>query len=325
MALLLKSAYTEAEAEFSAGSAAINDPDDLESARIGVDVGTLHFRRGDFAMARQALERAVDLGQRLGADDLVAEGLKQHGNVAFHTGDLKGAAEYYLRSRAIHERLENLSGIAEVRNNLGTVYRREAQWAQALAEYDACLTLWERIGNPRGVALSHNNTGEVHRSRGDLDGAIAAYERALGRFEVIGAATEAAIVLIGVGAARVEAGDVARGRADLLRALDRLSTLGSTGYLPDVYRYLASADLAEGNLDGAERAAEQSLEYARAGSARHQEAATLRVLGEIALARGEPDAALALLEVSRQTLRKLGDTLELARTEAVLNRLEHQD
>jgi hypothetical protein len=45
------------------------------------------------------------------------------------------------------------------------------------------------------------------------------------------------------------------------------------------------------------------------------------VLGEIALENGEPDAARALLEVSRETLTRLGDTLELARTEAVLQKL----
>ena len=45
-------------------------------------------------------------------------------------------------------------------------------------------------------------------------------------------------------------------------------------------------------------------------------------MGEIALSRGEIDAARALLEVSRETLAKVGDTLEQAQTEAVLQRLE---
>jgi tetratricopeptide (TPR) repeat protein len=322
--LLLKSAYSEAAAAFAIGLnvlASSADPNDAETARIGVQLGQLQFRRGEFASAREALGGAVQLASSLGLDDLLAEGLKQLGNVAFHTGDLKGAVDEYLRSRAIHERLENLSGIAEVRNNLGTVYRRMARWDDSLAEYDAGLALWERIGNPWGVALCHNNIGEVHRSRGEPREAITSYERALAGFEGIGAATEAAITLIGLGAARVEQSDVERGRLDLLEAARRLEVLGSTGYLPEVYRYMASAELAAGRSDEARCAANRSLDYARAGTARHQEAATLRVLGEIALADGEPEAARALLEVSRETLRRLGDTLELARTEAVLQGL----
>jgi hypothetical protein len=48
---------------------------------------------------------------------------------------------------------------------------------------------------------------------------------------------------------------------------------------------------------------------------------TERVLGEIAWARGDAGGAQALLEASRQTLAELGEVAELARTEAVLQRL----
>jgi len=217
--------------------------------------------------------------------------------------------------------LEDRAGIAELQSNLGTAYRRMGRWDDALAQYNASLMLRERIGNSWGVATCLNNIGEVNLTRGDVAGALDSYIRALNIFETIGAATEAAITLIGVGAARVEAGLVAQGRSDLLTALERLSSLGSTGYLPELYRYVALAELRAGDLNAAEVAAQQSLEAARTGNALHHEAATLRVLGEIALARGEPDAARALLEVSRESLRRLGEALELARTEAVLERL----
>jgi class 3 adenylate cyclase/tetratricopeptide (TPR) repeat protein len=319
--LLLKSAYAEAAVAFSAGLAALGDANDIEAARIGVQFGHLQFRRGDLPAARTALVKAVELGSRLNADDLVADGLQQLGNVIGQGGDLRGAIEVYERSRAIHERRQNLSGIAEVRNNLGTAYRRLARWNDALSEYDTCLALWERIGNPWGVALSHNNIGEVHRSRGDLVRGIASYERALALFQSLGAANEAAVTLIGLGAARVELGRTAQGRLDLVEAAAQLEALGSHGYLADAYRYLASAELIGGDLVAAERAGQRSLANARASTARHQEAATLRVLGEIALASGAPASARTLLEQSRKTLSGLGDTLELAKTDAVLARL----
>jgi tetratricopeptide (TPR) repeat protein len=322
--LLLKSAYAEATVAFAAGLAALGDARDIEAARIGVQIGQLQLRRGDLPAARTALVRAVELGGRLNADDLVAEGLQQLGNVIVQTGDIRGAIEVYEQSRAIHERRQNLSGIAEVRNNLGTAYRRLARWNDALSEYDTCLALWERIGNPWGVALSHNNIGEVHRSRGDLVRGIASYERALALFQSLGAATEAAITLVGLGAARVELGRTTQGRLELVDAAAQLEALGSKGfYLADAYRHLATAELQGGDLTAAERAGQHSLAHARASTARHQEAATLRVLGEIALASGAPASARTLLEQSRETLSVLGDTLELARTEAVLARLTH--
>jgi len=317
-ALLLKGAYGQASEALAEALAAATDNDAEEAARARVQLGHLHFRRGEYAAARDPLTAAVDIGSHLGADDIVAEAYKWLGNVAFHTGDLRTTIDYYERSRATYERLEDLAGIAELQSNLGTAYRRMGRWDEALAKYQASLALRERMGNSWGVATCHNNIGEVYRSRGDVQQALDSYSRALAMFESIGAATEAAIVLIGLGAARVESGDVEQGRADLLDALARMSRLGSTGYLPELYRYLASAALMADELDIADEFAQRSLDHARTGTARHHEAATLRVLGQIALARGEPDAARALLEVSRETLKRLGDTLELARTEAVL-------
>jgi tetratricopeptide (TPR) repeat protein len=205
------------------------------------------------------------------------------------------------------------------------IYRRAARWDEALAEYEMSLKLRERMGNLWGIGTCYNNMAEVHRTRGELDLAIVGYQQAIDTFSGIGEAAGVATVMIGLGAARVEAGNVAQGRLELLDAARRFAALGSTFYLPDLYRYLASAELAAGDLDAAEGAAQRSLEYARTGTARNQEAATLRVMGEIALARGEPHAARALLLISRETLAALGDTPELARTEAALERLPAED
>jgi tetratricopeptide (TPR) repeat protein len=218
----------------------------------------------------------------------------------------------------MYARLEDMVGLADLHSNLGIIHRRSGRWDEALAEYQAALTLRERMGHVLGIGTCYNNIAEVHRTRGDLQQAIPAYQRAIQTYASIGHALYTGLALVGLGAARVETGDIAQGRADLLDAEARFDAIGSTIYLPDLYRYLATAELADGDLEAAERAAGRSLDYARAGTARHQEAATLRVMGEIALARGETDAARALLEVSRETLLKVGDTLELARTEAVL-------
>jgi adenylate cyclase len=317
-ALLLKGSFSETAAMLDEAQAALPNLDGPEAARIGLQIGQLHYRRGEFEPARVALSTAVELGSRLGIDDLVAEGLKQLGNVAVERGELQIAAAFYNRSRDMYARLEDMVGLADLHSNLGIIHRRSGRWDEALAEYQAALSLRERMGHVLGIGTCYNNIAEVHRTRGDPQQAIPAYQRAIQTYASIGHALYTGLALVGLGAARVETGDIGQGRADLLDAEARFEAIGSTIYLPDLYRYLASAELADGDVEAAERAAARSLDYARAGTARHQEAATLRVMGEIALARGETDAARALLDVSRETLIKVGDTLELARTEAVL-------
>ena len=321
-ALMLKGAYPETAEVLERARAALPDSADAEAARIDLQVGQLHYRRGEFEPARGALEAAVELGTRLGIDDLVAEGLKQLGNVAVERGELKLAADFYTRSRQMYERLEDMVGLADIHNNLGIIYRRGGRWADSLAEYDASLALCERMGHLLGIGRCYNNMAEVHRTRGEPAQAIPAYLQAIETWDSIGHALFVGLALVGLGAARIEIGDVAQGRADLLDAEARFAAIGSTVYLPDLCRCLASAELAAGDLEAADAAAARSLDYARAGTARHQEAATLRVMAEIALARGQGDIAAALLRVSHETLKKVGDVQELARTQAVLKRLE---
>jgi tetratricopeptide (TPR) repeat protein len=321
-AYLYKGAYPDTAATLTAALAALPDENDPEAPRIELQVGKLHYRRGEFELARAALERAVELGTRMAIDDLVAEGLKELGNVAIDTGDLQAAAQHYRGSRTLYERLEDMLGLADIHSNLGIVERRTGRYDQALQEYESALALRERMGHLLGIGTCYNNIAEVHRTRGDFEQAIPAYLRAIETWGSIGNAAGVGVALVGLGAARAESGDTQQGRVDLLEAEQRFGVLGSTRHLPDLYRYLAVADLAEGHLEDAVRSAERSLEFARAAHARHQEAATLRVLGQIVLAQGEVDAARALLELSRQALERLGDALELSRTLAILKQLE---
>jgi len=137
----------------------------------------------------------------------------------------------------------------------------------------------------------------------------------------IGYSSGVALALTGLGAAISDAGEPQRGVEVLRDAESRWSALGSTTYLPDLYRFVASALLGTGDLDGATAAGERSRELASAVSAQHQVAMTERVLGEIAAARGDVDGSRELLERSRASLRELDEPVELQRTEAVLARL----
>ena len=320
-ALRIQGAYAEAAAVFAQALQVLPGEDQAEAAQIRLQVGQLSWRTADYAAAQAALSKAVEIGARLGEDGLVAEGLKQLGNVPLHAGDPREAAELFQRSQRIYERLEDLPGIAAVRLNLGVAYGRMGRWDECLAEFNASMELHERIGDQRHIGVIHNNIGELQRSRGDYIAAIAAYRQAVATSTAVGYASGVANALTGLGMARVEAGQLEQGRADLLAAEARFAALGRSTHLPDIHRSLAAAELAAGNLDAAAQAADRSLEFARAGSAPHKEAMTQRVMGQIALARGQLSDARRLLEASRRTLAEVGEAAELARTEALLNGL----
>lgn len=295
--------------------------DATETAQVRLQLGHAHFWRGEYAAAREHLAQAVGDAEHAGADDVVAEGLKLLGNVANNEGDIRGAALLYERSRAAFERLQDVVGIADVRSNLGMIYRRLARWDDSLAEYQASLELRERVGHQRGIATSHNNIGEVYRTRGTPLLATPHYRRSIEILDSIGATADAGLVWMNLGSARIEAGDVEAGRNALGEAGRRLDAVGRTKFLPELNRALALAELKDGRLDAATEAAQRALRLAGDIHARHEEAMAQRVLAEIAIALGDGERARQLLDDSLATLRELGETTELARTEAVAQRL----
>jgi adenylate cyclase len=321
MALAKKGEYDEARESYERGLRIFDGADDAEACRIGLQLGQLLWRRGQYDGARMALVQALAAGERLGAVDVLAEGTKQLGNVAYLEGDLRNADDMYQRSGAEYERLGDVAGIADIHSNLGALYARQGRWDAAIAKHEASLALRRRMGNPWGVGTCLNNIAEMHRARGDAAQAVTTFEQAIATWTPIGYASGIGIALVGLGAARIEAGDPAAGRADLRDAERRFDEVGSTTYHPDIYRYLAGADLVDGDLAAATEHADRSLAYAQEANARAQAAATERVLGQIALARGDRERAREHLAESRRVLAEVGDAAELARTEAVFGRL----
>lgn len=320
-ALARKGAYAEALDALREGIRALGGERDLEVARIGVRMGEVQSRSGDYAAARETLSRAVEIAERLGAEEVVAEGLKYLGAALAYVGDLRAATRMCERCLPVYERLGDIVGTATVRINVGALYRRMGQWDDALAEYDAALALAERIGNPSVIANVHNNIGELHFWRGDFEKAIVSKRCALEIACAIGSESQAALALMGVGIARVFMGDGEKGREDLREAEARFLGIGRSRYLSELYRCLAYANLATGDIAAATHAAGRALEYAQGANAATDEALVRKVLGEVALARGDFPAARAHLQTSRDRLAQLGYVPELHAVEESLRKL----
>lgn len=301
--------------------AALGDTEDPEAGWLGLATGNVHFRRGDYAAARDAVEAALDVGERMDAQAIMAEALNLLGVISTLAGDPLEAEGLYRRSREIYSRLENVKAIANVRANLGNLYVRLGRYADALTEQTASLALRERIGDPWAIGSCHNNLGDVYRELDDPAAGLREYERALALWQPIGNEPGVALALVGRGAALLQLGRTAEARADLLEAEGRFAALRSVTYLPDLYRFLASVELADGDLGKARAAAARSTEHAEKAGARHQVAMTKRVGAEIALAEGDRTLARRLLDEARATLVELHEAGEVARVDATLERM----
>ena len=232
-------------------------------------VGSYLETRAVYADARQAFERAVELGEAAYGPDAVevATYVNNLGYVLGNQGDLEGAKKYYGRALAIDEaaRGPDHPKVAIRLNNLGGVLRTRGDLEGARKHYERALAIDEAAFGPYHpkVAIRLNNFGSVLRDQGDLDGAKRHFERALAIDEAAYGADhpEVAIRLNNLGSLLRDQGDLDGATKHLERAL----AIDEAAFGPDPPKVairlnnLGIVLRARGDLEGARKHFERAL------------------------------------------------------------------
>jgi DNA-binding SARP family transcriptional activator len=191
----------------------------------------------------------------------------------------------------------------------GVNYLYAGRHGEALDALDQACALARDAGVPRVEALALGLNGLAHAEREQPELALAAAERAvaLAPDPVSSAGTLSLLAHVHVRAGRADPA------LQILRSLgaDRASSAhpGQSGSL----LALAEAYLLKSQLGEAQAAADRALDAARTAGHPLIAGAVLRVLGQIALARGEPAGAGEQLEQSRRLLEPIGASFQLGR------------
>lgn len=155
------------------------------AGRLYNQIGLYLWGRAQYAEARKALERALNLDETTYGlnHPKVAEVVSNLGVVLQHQGDLVGAHQCVERALRLNEAAfgPNHPNLARSINNLGEVLRNLGNFTEARQCFERALKLFElHLGNDHpNVAAGLNNLGEVLRNLGDLTGARQHFERAL--------------------------------------------------------------------------------------------------------------------------------------------------
>ena len=231
------------------------------------------LQRGDYAAARQPLEKSLALHRQLGDIWQIAQIVVDLGLVALHDGDSRAARALYEEGLALADALKDRGGRALVLNNLGEVARYEGDDARAAGYYMESQRLFEELGNRfDGPRLLHN-LGYVALHRSDTRQATASFVKSLAIFRDLGNQRGIAEGLAGLAAVAAVTDRPARA-ARLWSAAVALHEAGGTRpwppdqreydrYLEAVRARLSAADFAaawaEGHAMGREAAIAEAL------------------------------------------------------------------
>jgi tetratricopeptide (TPR) repeat protein len=124
-----------------------------------------------------------------------------------------------------------------------------------------------------------------------------------------------------IGNTLLQRGDIEEAAEQLQQAEDYFEKAQLRDLLPELYGLKAELALHQDRLDDAESIGQEALSLARELEMPREEGHNLRVLGQVAQARGEYSLAEKHLQTSYQILSDASDDYERAKTQLILAHL----
>ena len=306
--------------------------------------------RGEFAPAAATVAQVVDYGQRFCDPDLLAVGLSFQGRLEIYSGRVADGLRVldeamiavlagevspvfsglvYCSAIEACQEVSDFGRAGEWTHALSTwcdsqpalvaftgqcavhrgqLMRLHGAYADALTELERAATRYAALGGHPAIGLACYESGETHRLRGEFDAAELAYDQACAN----GHHAQPGRALLWLGGGRVE--DAA---AASRRLLDEVADpVHRSGLLPAVIEVL----VASGDLEAGAEAAQELAELAGSFECSALVAAASAASAQLALARGDPAAALPAARAGLTGWTRLAAPYEAARCRVLLGR-----
>ncbi|HUP43265.1 MAG TPA: CHAT domain-containing protein, partial [Thermoanaerobaculia bacterium] len=309
--------YAEAERRLTSALRSLgrHAPGSYQEGRAWNTAGIVASNRGDYSLAQQRYERAIEILREVGAS--VANNLNNLAVVAKQRGDLHRAETLYLQAlELLHDDVRKQ---ASVRGNLANLYRLRGELERARDVLIELVTFYRGEGAQAvfAFAVALTNLAETERGLGELAAAEEHVRAALAIKE------ERAPESLGTANTLNALGRILQlrerwpeARKAHSRALAVAEAVSPAGPLvAEAQAELGAVALGEGELQEAERRYRRALEMQRAiASGTVYEARWLHALGRIEELRGRPEAALPeyldAVEVLEALRGRLGGAVE---------------
>ena len=238
-------------------------PSDVrESAEWYLLSAMVSWRLGEFAASRREALEARALYRARGDTDGEMRAVNVAAAGAFGLGALGDAEEEFHQALQLARELRDDLMVARCSNNLGNVALYLAQHDAALGFYRVARAGFERLGFDHGVAETWINTAITWRDIRRYHDALQAADDALAHAEAARSARLMGEALANRGAALAALGETTVGRFQVVRGLTLVRAEQDRLAEPDVLRILGTIALAEGDRDAALRLGQEALTLA---------------------------------------------------------------
>jgi tetratricopeptide (TPR) repeat protein len=237
-------------------------PEVREGAEWYLLSAMVSWRLGQFAVSREEALTARELYRARGDSDGEMRAVNVAAAGAFGLGRLTEAEEEFHQALQLARELRDDLMVARCSNNLGNVALYLARHDEAHGFYRVARAGFERLGFDHGVAETWINTAITWRDTARHEAALQAADDALESAEAARAPRLIGEALANRGAALAALGDPSLGRFQVTRGLTLVRAERDRFAEPDLLRILGAIALAEGDRDAALRLGREALTLA---------------------------------------------------------------
>jgi tetratricopeptide (TPR) repeat protein len=254
---------------------------------------------GDLAAARVHSEAAVTEFRQRGQRRFEAPSLNRLAKIMRRQGDLDGALERHRQALDIYRDLGDTGGVLSVRSAMTNVYRIRGDFTRASNNAVEVLERARQTDEPLLVAQAHLDYGRLLTDAGRFAEATEHLEQALGIFLDSGEVPGAQTARAELAAAKLESGEISEA-LDIAVGL-RADALAAGNLAAESHAnvLLGRVALADGDRDAAHDRFGAALASARTGGDPESTSIAGLALAELSLADGRVDDAVELIEEIR--------------------------
>jgi tetratricopeptide (TPR) repeat protein len=231
---------------------------DLESHEIALQIGNIHFERGELEAAARAYEGVLNWAETHDHAELGARAANNVALVESLQGRKQQAVQYFNRSRQRFVALGREAAVARIDQNIGQIYLELCNWAEARNFFRRAMDACERTHEDALLAVSCLDFAEATLRLGDAGEAAPALERALvisrERGDAVGVANAQRLQAQLAAAA----GDVAAAETLLVEAIDKLAAVGAALHVAVCWKDLGAIRLRSGRHAAARAALDEA-------------------------------------------------------------------
>jgi tetratricopeptide (TPR) repeat protein/tRNA A-37 threonylcarbamoyl transferase component Bud32/TolB-like protein len=270
-------------------------------------LGVVYARQDRTETMRAAYGDLVAIYRKIGAEQEVAQGLKQAANLYLAAGDLPQAESFYRQAQAQAHKIGDRQTEASVLHNLAKVNVFRGRLAEAKKIFRSALAIHREIGFAVGEGATLQGLGTIASTEGDLLEARRNYREALAVYRRIGAEKNMAEVFNNLAEVSFLRGELAQCRGEREQARDLALRSHQEHEAARAIGGIAAILRQQGDLMGARGLFEESLAIYRRLDLPLKEAEIQDEIGATLVLQGELIEALKSFRQALAAARQAGN------------------